>query len=122
MPSGAPMIGQCQRAMRRGFTLIELLVVIAIIASLASLLLPGLALMMYTDENDGRLPPRSHPHRWPSRLLAYINVAPPDDGLAPTTAPIPDYKLLVCPSDPRPASGFSMGGANYPADLAPRSY
>ena len=42
-----------------------------------------------------------HPHAigWPSRLLAYINVAPPDDGLASSAAPIPDYKLLVCPSD-----------------------
>jgi prepilin-type N-terminal cleavage/methylation domain-containing protein len=65
-----------------GFTLIELLVVIAIIALLAAMLLPalasakeagkrtaclnnmrqiGLGLIMYTDENDGHLPPRAHP-------------------------------------------------------------
>jgi prepilin-type N-terminal cleavage/methylation domain-containing protein/prepilin-type processing-associated H-X9-DG protein len=147
------------RKRRLGFTLIELLVVIAIIAILASMLPPalakakeagrriyslnnmrqlGMALIMYTDENDGRLPPRAHPHRWPSRLLAYMQIAPSDTAAASTTTataaaavPAPaattgqtEYKILICPSDPNPVSGGSkfVTTTNYPADYAPRSY
>jgi prepilin-type N-terminal cleavage/methylation domain-containing protein/prepilin-type processing-associated H-X9-DG protein len=82
-----------------GFTLIELLVVIAIITTLASLLLPSLssakemgvrtkcinnvrqmflAAYMFTDDNEGYLPPRGvgDSERWPAAFKPYLGSNP----------------------------------------------
>ena len=101
------------------FTLIELLLVIAIIGVLASLLLgalskakstPGrtacisnlrqvnLALRLYVDDNDDRLPELSEPNSYPNGVGAfYKELIKSYAGLTGPSSP--KDKVFICPAD-----------------------
>ncbi len=105
--------------MRRGFTLIELLVVIAIIAILAAILFPvfakarekarqascasnlkqiGLALLMYAQDYDERLPGYGvGPYHWNVLIYPYVK----------------NLAIYQCPDSPRDPTQLNSSGRNW---------
>ncbi|WDE95215.1 type II secretion system protein [Lentisphaera profundi] len=116
------------------FTLIELLLVVAIIGILASLLLPvlgkarkqsrtavcinqlkslGLAISLYTDDNDDYYPPVDEKlesgHAWDDKVSIYLGRPLSNTLMAKYGIPTSDNaggeKLFRCPNDELPAAG-----------------
>src|ERR1700752_3356356 len=112
------------RQTRHAFTLIELLVVIAIIAVLIGLLLPaiqkvreaaartqcknnlkqiGLAIHMYCDANDGKMPESSHTTLEAQLTWVYT--------LAPYLENVD--RIRICPADPRGDERLARKSTSY---------
>jgi prepilin-type N-terminal cleavage/methylation domain-containing protein/prepilin-type processing-associated H-X9-DG protein len=128
-----------KRAVRRGFTLIELLVVVAIIAVLMAILLPslarareqakavvcgsqerqiGLAILMYTSQNDGMLPATSDGgagvNIWCVNSPNYPTwLRDMTIQLGSTTSNYKGQRITICPSYKALWSGSGNYGLNY---------